>query len=221
MRRLSKPAAPWSGLTINVGNATQVNLRGTTASYGGTFNINSTLVSQLNANKDSPAGATGSLTVTAINFANNTGVTLVNGNTRFVDAVTVAGGANAFTIGAQSSNTMNANFTGTAAGVFTKGDANTLTLQGDLSGYAGKIVVKAGTLDMKPTVATNFFGGTIGTSKYLIGDSRSVQDQSRGFAILQANTDFNWDSRIDTASTGLLGLITNNTTLTGLGSSSA
>jgi len=209
--------------TINLYGPTVVNLRANTAvNLGGTISVRGALPSEINANQGGTSGGAQTFTVTNLNFdADKTGVLLGSNNQKVLDFTNINGGSNNFTISTSYSPTLTSTWNGTSSGSFTKGEGNTLTLTGNLSGYAGNVIVQAGMLNMNPAVATNIFGGTGGTGLFKIADGNSLEKQNRGYGVLVVNTDLNWNSRIDATSTGILGLGGNNSTLTGVNGSSA
>jgi fibronectin-binding autotransporter adhesin len=197
-----------------------VNLRADSAvNLGGNFVVASSLPVLFNANR---AGATARLDIDRLTVGtHNASITIQSGgNKTFGIASQITGGNFDFAIGTQASVTLPANWAG--SGTFTKADGNALTLTGNLTGYTGNIVVLSGTLAMLPTVATEIFGSTSGTSLFRIDDARSLDRQARGFGTLQVATDYDFSPRIDPASTGILALnLTSTSNLTGLGGSSA
>ena len=207
-----------SVITLQAGSV--VNLRADSAvNLGGNFVVASSLPVLFSASR---AGATARLDIDRLTIGtNNAAITIQSGgNKTFGIASQINGGNFNFAIGTQSSATLPANWAG--SGTFTKADGNALTLTGNLAGYTGNVVVLSGTLALLPTVATELFGGTSGSSLYRIGDSRSLERQVRGFGTLAVATDYDFSPRLDPASTGILGLnLTSTSNLTGLGGSSA
>jgi len=142
---------------------------------------------------------------------------------------TIAGGTNDFCLRFADrpiNETILAKLTGTGKMTYLAGpgaSTEQIILRGDISGFTGDVVIKTGDLcigdrRVAPSTEANIFGGLNGTSRVQIGAIDPLATGPLGFGVLRSDLNYDWNSRIDPRSNGILA-IGNNSMLTGVNGS--